>query len=60
MSLLLSVPSEHWRPGWVKRQAEPEFLDEYWELEENAQIEEPSKWERIKRALLQLWEAIRS
>lgn len=57
---LLSVPSEHWRPGWVKRQDEPEFLDDYWELEERAQIEEPSKWERIKRALFQLWEAIRS
>lgn len=57
---LLSVPSEHWRPGWVKRQPEPDFLDEYWELEEKAQVEEPPKWERIKRALLQLWEAIRN
>lgn len=57
---LLSVPSEHWRPGWVKRQAEPEFLDDYWQIEERAQTEEPSKWERIKQALLQLWEAIRN
>lgn len=57
---LLSVPSEHWRPGWVKRQAEPEFLDEYWELEESTQAKEPSKWERIKRAILQLWDAIRN
>ena len=61
---LLSVPSEHWRPGWSKRQAEPDFLEEYWKLEERAtpysQAEEPPKWERIKRAIRQLWEAIRS